>query len=83
VPCYRCGRVQTDPPPGRPSPWARAVVRGEQILVCPECQSTHPAWTDELDRCPRCGNTRLSIVMGSVLCRQCGNDWPAQSAQAE
>lgn len=79
MPCYRCGRVQTDPPPGQPSPWARAVVHGEQVLVCPECQSTHPAWTDELDRCPRCGDTRLQIVMGSVLCRRCGHDWPAQS----
>ena len=78
MPCYRCGRVQTDPVKGA-SPWARGVVDGEQILVCPVCQTEHPGWTDELTGCPRCGNTRLSIVMGSVLCRACGSDWPARA----
>jgi predicted amidophosphoribosyltransferase len=71
VPCYRCGRVQTDPVKGA-SPWARGVVKKEQILICPDCQQEHPQWTGELDRCPSCGGTRLSMVMGSLVCRQCG-----------
>lgn len=75
MPCYRCGRIQTDPVKGA-SPWARGVVGDEQILICPECQREHPSWTDELRRCPRCAGTRLSIVMGSFVCRGCGHDWP-------
>jgi hypothetical protein len=51
------------------------VVRGEQVLICPECQSGDPHWPESLDRCPRCGGTRLSIVMGSMVCRSCNNDW--------
>ncbi len=71
MPCYRCSKIQTDPVKGA-SPWARGVVRREQILMCPECQATHAGWIEELDRCPRCGNTRLSMVMGSLSCRACG-----------
>jgi hypothetical protein len=71
MPCYRCSRVQTDPVKGA-SPWARGVVGDEQILICPTCQSSDPTWTDELRRCPSCGGTRLSLVMGSLTCRGCG-----------
>lgn len=74
VPCYRCGRVQTDPVKGA-SPWAVAVQDEEQILVCPECQRDHPAWTSELDTCPSCGSTRLRIQVGMGVCRQCQHTW--------
>lgn len=42
------------------------------MLVCPNCQAERPDWTDELDRCERCGSTRLSMMLGEVICRQCG-----------
>lgn len=74
MPCYRCDRVQTDPARGS-APWARGVVDRTQILICPQCQEKNPEWVAELEVCPRCGSTRLSIVMGSVLCRQCNNDF--------
>ena len=76
MPCYRCGRVQTDPSKGA-SPWAVGVVAREQVLVCPQCQVDDPEWAGALERCPRCGATRLKIMVGMVVCRQCGNDWPA------
>ncbi|MGH2736083.1 MAG: hypothetical protein ACRDKZ_10920 [Actinomycetota bacterium] len=76
MPCYRCGRLQTDPAKGA-SPWARGVVEGTQVLVCPVCQTAN--WTGAFDRCPKCGSTRLSVVMGSVVCRQCGADWAASA----
>ncbi|HVF52778.1 MAG TPA: hypothetical protein VNC78_04135 [Actinomycetota bacterium] len=71
MPCYRCGRVQTDPAKGS-SPWARGVLDDEQVLICPECQSAEPAWADAFDRCPRCGGTRLSKMLGDTICRACG-----------
>jgi hypothetical protein len=74
MPCYRCGRLQTDPAKGA-SPWARGVVNGAQVLICPDCQSADPEWPATLTACPRCGSTRLSMVMGSVVCRQCDHDW--------
>jgi hypothetical protein len=80
VPCYRCERVQTDPVKG-PSLWKRGVVRGDQILVCPQCQEEDPQWSAALDRCPQCGSARLAIVMGSVICKECNNDWPARAGQ--
>lgn len=76
MPCYRCHRVQTDPAKGA-SPWARGVIGSEQVLVCPQCQIDDPTWHQALETCPRCGSTRLSVVMGSVVCRGCGFDWPA------
>jgi transcription initiation factor TFIIIB Brf1 subunit/transcription initiation factor TFIIB len=27
---------------------------------------------DPLDRCDRCGSTRLSAMLGEIVCRQCG-----------
>jgi hypothetical protein len=74
MPCYRCGRIQTDPVKGA-SPWGRGVVEGEQILICPECQSAERDWTTDLDSCPRCKGTRLSVVLGSFVCRSCKHDW--------
>ncbi|MGH2825539.1 MAG: hypothetical protein ACRDKF_01040 [Actinomycetota bacterium] len=79
MPCYLCARVQTDPAKGA-SPWGRGVVAGRQILICPDCQSANPRWTEELDACPRCGSTRLSMVMGSTICRSCNHDWIGESS---
>jgi ribosomal protein L40E len=47
-----------------------------QVLVCPDCQANDPGWAGALERCPRCDGTRLKIMVGMVVCRQCGNDWP-------
>jgi ribosomal protein L40E len=55
-------------------------MRGEQVLICPDCQAGDANWNAALDQCARCGSTRLSIVMGSVVCRQCGFDRPTSSA---
>lgn len=67
--CHRCGRRQVDPESG-PSTWRRAVVAGEQVLVCPDCQGE--GWTDDLDRCASCGSTALVKRLGEVVCRACG-----------
>ncbi len=75
MPCVRCGKIQIDPVKGA-SPWARGVIQQEQILMCPDCQEEDPAWTGSLKKCERCGSTRLSITMGSVVCRGCGHDSP-------
>jgi hypothetical protein len=75
MPCYRCGRVQTDPARG-PSAWARGVVGREQVLVCPECQSAEEQWSRSFETCRDCGSSRLSLVLGSIVCRACGRDRP-------
>jgi hypothetical protein len=67
--CLRCGRRQVDPDSG-PSAWRRAVVAGEQVLVCPDCQVE--GWTEGLDRCRTCGSTVLLKRLGEVSCRACG-----------
>jgi hypothetical protein len=67
MPCYRCGARQTDPGKG-PSPWKRGVIRDEQVLVCPDCQSTHD-WVADLDRCESCGSTMLLRALGETRCR--------------
>ena len=74
MPCYRCERVQTDPVKG-PSLWKRGVIADTQVLVCPQCQEEDAAWADALDACPSCGSKRLVMVMGSILCKDCNNDW--------
>jgi hypothetical protein len=74
VPCFRCNRIQTDPVKGR-SPWARLVVGGEQVLVCPQCQESEADWQADADRCPECGSPRLMVIMGTVICRACGRDF--------
>lgn len=71
MPCVRCGRVQTDPVKGA-SPWAVAVEKREQVLICPDCQASDPAWAASVDSCPACGSTRLKMMLGSVVCRACG-----------
>lgn len=72
--CYRCGTLATDPGRG-PSPWARAVVAGEQVLVCPNCQRSTPEWMDEAESCRACGSKRLSKTLGDRVCRTCGYQW--------
>jgi uncharacterized Zn finger protein (UPF0148 family) len=74
VACFRCNKIQTDPAKGK-SPWARFVLKGEQVLLCPECQAADPTWRTTGDRCPYCNSPRLSIVMGSVVCKGCGRDF--------
>ena len=69
MPCYRCGARQTDPGKG-PSPWKRGVIADEQVLVCPDCQSSHD-WTADLDRCESCGSTVLVRALGETRCRAC------------
>jgi predicted amidophosphoribosyltransferase len=49
------------------------VAGGRQVLVCPPCQEERPDWTAGLDRCAECGSTRLSVMLGDVVCRQCGS----------
>lgn len=70
--CHLCGRPTYDPDK-RERPWARGVADGRQILVCPDCQRDRPGWSDALDRCANCGSTRLSAMLGSVVCRACGD----------
>jgi uncharacterized Zn finger protein (UPF0148 family) len=47
------------------------VLRGEQVLACPECQRD-PAWVADLDHCPNCDSVRLSKALGVVRCSACG-----------
>jgi hypothetical protein len=70
MPCYRCGVRQTDPERGK-SPWRRAVVRDQFVLVCPACQEAGD-WTAELERCGKCGGTHLIRRLGQVECPDCG-----------
>jgi hypothetical protein len=69
--CRRCGRPTYDPDK-RSAPWARAVAGGRAVLICPSCQR-EPSWADGLDRCARCGGTRLTAMLGEVVCRACGH----------
>lgn len=70
MPCHRCGARQTDPVRGA-SPWRRGVRRGEQVLVCPECQSGRD-WSAELSHCASCGSARLVRMLGTTECKDCG-----------
>lgn len=70
MPCYRCQTRQTDPVRGA-SPWKRGVRRGEQVLVCPDCQQSHE-WTEDMDQCVTCASTQLVRVLGETTCRACG-----------
>ena len=69
--CMLCGRPTYDPDK-RERPWSRGVSGGQQVLVCPRCQAERVDWMDRLDRCERCESTRLSVMLGEVVCRQCG-----------
>jgi hypothetical protein len=66
-----CGRPTFDPDK-RARPWVRGVAGGRQVLVCPQCQEERAQWAEELDRCAECGSTRLSAMIGEIVCRQCG-----------
>ncbi len=68
MPCYRCGTRQTDPEPGKPSPWHRGVVREHQVLVCPAC---YPVVLPDLSRCARCASARLIRRLDQVECLDC------------
>ena len=70
MPCYRCGARQVDPPRG-PSLWKRGVRSDQQVLICPECQTT-PDWSGELDHCGACGSPSLVRMLGATHCRGCG-----------
>jgi hypothetical protein len=70
--CALCGRPTYDPDK-KERPWSRAVSGGSQVLICPVCQSERSDWRDGLDRCDRCGSIRLSVMLGEVVCRQCGH----------
>ena len=70
--CFLCGRPTYDPEK-RGTPWVRAVADGHQVLVCPECQRDVPDWAERLDRCVSCGGTRLSAMLGQIVCRACGH----------
>ena len=78
--CWLCGRPTYDPSK-RELPWARAVHGGRQVLVCPACQVKDPSWTSRVDRCERCGGTRLSAMLGEVVCRACGEVRDASPAR--
>jgi hypothetical protein len=69
--CALCGRATYDPSK-KERPWSRGVAAGRQVLVCPTCQVDRPDWAAGLDRCQRCGSTRLSLMLGEVICRACG-----------
>jgi hypothetical protein len=66
-----CGRATYDPDK-KERPWSRGVSDGRQVLVCPRCQADRADWMARLDRCERCESTRLSVMLGEVVCRQCG-----------
>ncbi len=71
--CFICGRPTFDPDK-RDRPWVRAMARGRQVLVCPKCQAQRPDWATALDACEQCGATRLSAMLGRVVCRACGHE---------
>ena len=71
VGCFACGRRQDDPSHGQVSDWKRAVVDGEQVLICPECFPT----VSGLDACTTCSSTMLVKRLGEVSCRSCGATW--------
>jgi hypothetical protein len=70
--CALCGRATYDPDK-RERPWSRGVRGERQVLICPVCQSERPEWISMLDRCERCSSPRLSLMLGEVVCRQCGH----------
>ena len=66
-----CGRATFDPDL-KERQWARAVSGGVQVLICPSCQVERQGWDAELERCVRCGSTRLSGMLSEVVCRAGG-----------
>lgn len=80
--CHLCGVLAEDPGKG-PSPWKRAVIAGEQVLVCPECQTREPDWIDRADACPACGSKRLRKALGDRVCGECGHQWSDETFSLE
>jgi rubredoxin len=76
--CSLCGRATYDPKK-QDVPWVRGVSGGRQVLICPECQRDRKDWAGHLDRCESCGGTRLSAILGDVVCRACGHTMPADA----
>jgi hypothetical protein len=70
--CALCGRPTFDPDK-KERQWSRGVIAGRQALICPACQVSQEDWSQGLDRCERCGSVRLSVMLGEVVCRQCGH----------
>jgi Zn finger protein HypA/HybF involved in hydrogenase expression len=79
--CALCGRPTYDPDK-KERPWARAVSKGVQVLICPQCQAERDDWAESLDRCQKCGATRLSAMLGEVVCRACGHEQVRQTEGA-
>ncbi len=78
--CMICATPAIDPGKG-PSRWARAVVDGEQILVCPDCQERNPDWIDRAEACPECGSKRLIKSLGDRVCRACTHQWSDENLE--
>jgi uncharacterized Zn ribbon protein len=78
--CFICKTEAVDPEAGD-SPWRRAVVSDEQILVCPSCQRAHPEWIERAQECPICGSKRLYKSIGEKVCRACGHQWSDEPLQ--
>ena len=74
--CFSCGCRQDDPSHGQVSDWKRAVVDGEQVLICPECFPS----ISGLDACTTCSSTMLVKRLGEISCRSCGATWFSSSA---
>lgn len=70
--CALCSRSTYDPDK-RGVPWVRAVADSRQVLICPECQRERADWASALDRCEVCDGTRLSAMLGQIVCRACGH----------
>ena len=51
------------------------MVSGEQVLMCPSCQSEQPDWLDSAERCPNCGYKKLTLKLGFRVCPKCGHSW--------
>ena len=50
-------------------------MSGEQVLMCPVCQSEQPDWLEAAERCPNCGYNKLSLKLGFRVCPKCGHSW--------
>lgn len=75
--CVFCGTQAVDPAGGA-SPWRRAIIDDEQVLVCPGCQKARPDWIDRAEGCPLCGSKRLYRSVGEKVCRSCGHQWSGE-----
>lgn len=72
--CLYCSVEATDPTKG-PSRWTRAVVDGDQVLICPDCAASRPDWIERAQACEVCRSKKLYKAMGDVVCRACGHQW--------